>query len=66
MAKDSAYNRKTGSRRGEPISLLDASPPIYRQAWLQRQRQCQQDATQACADTADFRQELAELDERPK
>ncbi len=56
--------RELAHRTGEPISLLRRISPVYRQAWLQRQRQ--QDAAQARADTAAFRQQLAELHDQPK
>ena len=56
--------RELAHRTGEPISLLRRISPGYRQAWLQRQRQ--QDAAQARADTAAFRQQLAELHDQPK
>ena len=56
--------RELAHRTGEPTSLLRRIPPVYRQAWLQRQRQ--QDAAQARADTAAFRQQLAELHDQPK
>jgi len=55
--------RELAHRTGEPISLLRKISPVYRQAWLQRQRQ--QDATQARADTAAFRRALAELHDQP-
>ena len=56
--------RELAHRTGEPISLLRRISPVYRQAWLQRQRQS--DAAQARADTAAFRRALAELHDQPK
>jgi hypothetical protein len=62
-AIDEFQLRELAHRTGEPISLLRRISPVYRQAWLQRQRQ--QDATQARADTAAFRRALAELHDQP-
>jgi len=56
--------RELAHRTGEPISLLRRISPVYRQAWLQRQRQS--DAAQARAQTAAFRQQLAELHDQTK
>ncbi len=63
-AVDELELRELAHRTGEPVSLLRRISPVYRQAWLQRQRQ--QDAAQARADTAAFRQHLAELHDQPK
>jgi hypothetical protein len=56
--------RELAHRTREPITLLRRLSPAYRQAWLQHQRQ--QDAAQARADAAAFRQALAELHDQPK
>jgi hypothetical protein len=56
--------RELAHRTGEPTSLLRKISPVYRQAWLQRQRQS--DAAQARADTTAFRQALAALHDQPK
>jgi hypothetical protein len=56
--------RELAHRTGEPISLLRRISPVYRQAWLQRQRQ--QDAAQARADAVAFRRQLAELHDQTK
>ncbi|MGO9958774.1 MAG: hypothetical protein ACLP50_22895 [Solirubrobacteraceae bacterium] len=56
--------RELAHRTGEPISLLRRISPVYRQAWLQHQRQ--HDAAQARAQTAAFRRALAELHDHPE
>ncbi len=63
-AIDELELRELAHRTGEPISLLHKLSPVYRQAWLQHQRQ--QDAAQARADAAAFRRQLAELHDQTK
>ncbi|MGO9955969.1 MAG: hypothetical protein ACLP50_08300 [Solirubrobacteraceae bacterium] len=55
--------RELAHRTGEPLTLLRRLSPTYRQAWLNERRQS--DAAQARADTAAFRQQLADLHNQP-